>query len=310
MQLKSYVLDTKFNDKKRGYSCYFAKTRECCVIGQEATYQLFRIQVSVVLWTLAVLSVIVGIPYILFVRLKALKLQEHSNRHQVWASCILLTFIVLSITFRFWYISYDRYYEASATADFKVNYVLVVVMLPSSFLLCSIVACFCDTICGHFGCFDCYNNCKLELSSCICPCKKPWIARILTYMIIGLVFNALHLLILCGYAIMLAIVASPFHAMPVLLLYLSCIYMFVITVSESMKKSICVSLTIVVPTNAILSVLIIWSYFTMVAMIGEYSKDEGLWSVVGGFLPVLINILLGYFIREIVNLLSPKVKID
>ena len=272
------------------------------MIGQEGTYRDFRIMVSIVLWVLVFVSTLFGIPYIMFVQLKALKLPEHSNRHQVWASCILLAILVPLITGYFIYVSQNRYYEASAAADFRNNYKLTVVFLVLSFFFNFAFAYFYDFIAS------CCNY-QLELDICICKCETLKIARLLTCTIIGLVFNALHLLTLCGYAIILAIVASPFHAMPVLLLYLSCIYVFVITVSESMKKS-CICLIIVLLMNIILSVLIILLYFIMVTLIGEYSKEEGLWSEVGGILPISLHILLGYFIREIINLLSLKVKTD
>ena len=197
----------------------------------------------------------------------------------------------------------NQYDKTSVAADYKINFELAFVFLCSSFFLNFVVACVYDIIASCF-------NCQLELSSCICPCENQTIARIVTYLIIGLVFNALHLLIPCSYTILLALVASPFHAMPVLLLYLSCIYMFVITVSESMKKGNCICVVIIILMNCVLSVLLIVSYFIMVTLIGEYSKDEGLQSVVGGLLPTSINILLGYFIREVVYFLSPKDKID
>ena len=254
-------------------------------------YQTFRVLVSVVLGTLMFLSVIFGMPYISFVHLEILESQKCSK---VWAACILLTIIVLLISMYFWFISNNRYYEASVTTDFRVNYKLVKFMLFSSFILSFSVAWVC--VIGHF-----------DICSRRFQCKTPTIARIRTCVIVGLVFNALHVLILCGYAILLAIVASPFHAVPVLLLYLSCICVFVITVSDSINKCDLICVIIVILINVILWGLIIWAYFIMVTLIGEYSKDEeGLWSVIGGFIPALINILLGYFIREIINLLSPK----
>ena len=249
------------------------------------------------------LSTIFGVPYILLVHLKHLKLQKHPNRHQVWASCILLTFLVPIVTYVAYISCKNQYDKTSVAADYKINFELAFVFLCFSFFLNFVVACVYDSIANCF-------NCQLELSSCICPCENRTIARIVTYLIIGLVFNALHLLIPCSYTILLALVASPFHAMPVLLLYLSCIYMFVITVSESMKKGNCICVVIIILMNCVLSVLLIVSYFIMVTLIGEYSKDEGLQSVVGGLLPTSINILLGYFIREVVYFLSPKDKID
>ena len=258
-------------------------------------YQWFRISVSVFLWMLVLLSMKFGIPYIV----ETLKLQEDRNHHQVWASCILLAFLVLIITLYFLCKSRSRYHDANATIDYYYNSVLVIFFLFFSCIINSFIAYFCDT----------RSNNRLKSSSCIYPCENLKCARILTYLTIGLVFNALHLLILCGYAIILALVASPFHAMPLLLLYLFCIYMFVITVSESMKGNIRTRVFISL-LNCFLSGLLIYSYFIMVTLIGEYSKDEGLWSVAVGLLPTSIHILVGIFIREVVCFLSSKDKKD
>ena len=253
------------------------------------------------MFILVILSTI-RIPYVIE-HLKALEIQKHPNLHEIWASCILLILIVPTVTLYFLSISRIRYYEANIAADVVFYYVTVQFFLVTSFFINFIVSRW-------------YDRCQLELSSCIkvcsfnCPYNTLKASRLLTYIIVGLVFNALHLLIPCGYAIVLAIVASPFHAMPVLLLYLSCIYVFVITVSDSLKKKKRICVIIVLVVNVILSILLILSYFIMVTLIGEYSRDEGLFSVVGGLLPVSLNILLGYFIREIVNMLFSRVNTD
>ena len=197
----------------------------------------------------------------------------------------------------FLYASQWKYYGISATNDFMFNYMVVVFVVPSSCVTYSFITLLFDRF-------------RLELNSCITECPSLIASQLLTYFVIGVFFNAVLLLILCGYTIILAVVASPFHAVLVLILYLFWIYVFVKTVSDSMKKGRYKCVIIAIILNIILSVLMISSYFIMVTLIGEYNQDEGLWSVVGGLLPVSLNILLGYFIREIVNLLPSKVKND
>ena len=304
MQLKSYVKDNRLlgvDENSRGFSCYFYghnKTRDCCVAGLENTYRAIRISAATLILLLLCLFGFGSPPYILRIydNLSQSAQQPHSNTlYYIWSVCITAFLIGLTIIVFLIKVFVCRYNEANDQTDVQVYYWLT--------LACLLALPFINFVYAILLSFKFKLKAKLQNSNCsiMFICRNHNCALVITCTGIAALSSILQQLSFCGYNIILAAIASPVHTCPLLLIYLSGTFFFVILLAILLKsfhkygcKAKVCSVTMLIAIVIAIFAVILFIVVKVVAIIAVHSTDDGILSVAGSLLPTIFLTSVGY----------------
>ena len=150
--------------------------------------------------------------------------------------------------------------------------------------------------------------------SIIFPCCSPNCALVMTCTGIAAIASLLQQLSFCGYNILLAAIASPVHTCPLLLIYLSGTFLFVILVALFLKSiqnlkygwiQACFILALIVIVIAIFAA-ILTALIEFITLVAVHSTGNGILSVVGSLLPTVVLTALGYLGQRLLETISTK----
>ena len=315
IQLKSYAKDNRLlgvDESSRGYSCYFYKhnkTEDCCIAGQAAIFQQIRISASVCLILLIIVYFVGVAPYICTLYDKLLRSVQQSNSDALfyaWAICIT-AFLVETTVFGFYMsVIIRRYNEAKDERDVRFYYVLTCCLLIALPILDLIYAVFMSV---QFKLKD-----KLLKYNCsaIFLCHSKNGSFIITCIGITTITYILQQSTLCGYMILLAAIASPLHTCPLFLFYVSGLFLFVVIIAILLKalhkhlKMKILLIFVVLIIIVTIFIAFIYTFISFIKLVGSYSSDDGILSVVGALLPTLIFTSLGLLVKRSMKLLGLK----
>ena len=300
------------DESSRGYSCYFYKhnkTRDCCIAGQAETFQRIRISASVCIILLTIVFLVGVAPYICNFYDTLLRSFQQSNSDTLfyaWTICIT-AFLVETTIFGF-YISVfiRRYNEAKDEVDVKFYYIFtfcLLIALPIVDLIYAVVMSFRFKLKNKLLKYNC---------SVIFLCHSENGSFIITCIGITTITYILQQFTLCGYMMTLATIASPLHTCPLVLFYTSGLFLFIIITAillKSLHKHLKTkTLLIFVALIIIVAIFVtfIYVFISFITLVGSYSTDDGILSVVGSLLPTLIFTGLGLLVKRSMKLLGLK----
>ena len=315
MQLKSYVKDNRLlgvDESSRGYSCYFYKhnrTRDCCIAGQADVFQQIRVSASVCIILLIIVFLVGVAPYICTFYDNLLRSVQQPNSDTLfcaWAICIT-AFLVETTIFGF-YISIiiRRYNEAKDEVDVRFYYVLTFCLLIALPILDLIYAV------GMSIRFKLKDKLLKYNCSVIFLCHSQNGSFIITCIGITTITYILQQSTLCGYMMILAAIASPLHTCPLFLFYVSGLFLFMVTTAillKSLHKHLKIKTLLIFVVLIIIVTIFatfIYVFISFITLVGSYSSDDGILSVVGSLLPTLIFTGLGLLVKRSMKLLGLK----
>ena len=300
------------DENSRGYSCYFYKhnkTRDCCITGQADKFQQIRISAAVCIVLFICMFGIGVAPYVcnFYDNLLRSAQQPHSDTlYHVWAICITAFLVETTILGFSMKVFVRRYNEASDNVDIRFYYGIafcMLIVLPIVDFVYSIVMSIRFKLKDKLLKYNC---------SIIFLCQSKNGSFIITCIGITAITYILQQFTFCSYNIILAAIASPLHTCPLFLIYVSGLSLFTICTSTLLKS---LNKHLKMKTSLIFVVLImivaifvtfLFVFISLITLVGAYSTDDGILSVVGSLLPTLMFTLLGFLVKRLMKLLGLK----